>query len=371
MAVTTTTRFGVTRWSAGGDPFTRAQMDASHAAMESKGAMYARGTIAARPAAAAANVGMLYEATDQGGTLYWSTGAAWLPVAAPPLVPFPGAYILRPNHVIGLADNIASTAAQTLYTCPAGKRALVLAFGMRANTVAAVGMTLHACRAGAAAGTDTGVVSFGAVVDQNTFWRKPLPFPLVLGAGDVLRGVAATADSGDQQVEVIEFDTTASNLVDIYYAGAMTAGTAVYTVPAGSFLALQPSSPDSHGSGTANPPPHAGFVHSDTGSGMAAAAAGLVADPGTGGATAPTSFTEGAFLRTVDPLSGFGQTVSAAGSYGLAGPIGNDPGISSAVGTGIGPLFTLPAGAALRTSGGWNAGNGRLWIGGALVTDAA
>jgi hypothetical protein len=76
MAVTTTTRFGITRWSAGGDPFTRAQMDASHAAIESLGAMHQAGTFAARPAAAAANAGLYYLATDT-GVLYLSTGSAW------------------------------------------------------------------------------------------------------------------------------------------------------------------------------------------------------------------------------------------------------------------------------------------------------
>lgn len=84
MAVTTTSRLGVTRWSAGTDPFTRAQMDATMAAIEGKAAGFLRGTIAARPAAAAANIGFLYEATDEGGRLYWSTGATWLTVAGDP-----------------------------------------------------------------------------------------------------------------------------------------------------------------------------------------------------------------------------------------------------------------------------------------------
>jgi hypothetical protein len=35
MAVTTTARIGVTQWGAGTDPFTRAQMNASFAAIES------------------------------------------------------------------------------------------------------------------------------------------------------------------------------------------------------------------------------------------------------------------------------------------------------------------------------------------------
>lgn len=77
MTVTTTSRVGITRWSAGTDAFTRAQMDASHAAIEANVALYAEGTFAARPAAGKA--GRLYRATDTGG-FYWDTGAVWLPI---------------------------------------------------------------------------------------------------------------------------------------------------------------------------------------------------------------------------------------------------------------------------------------------------
>lgn len=74
MAVTTTSRLGVTRWSAGGDAFTRAQMDASHSALEAKAAIYLHGTAASRPAA---NVGgRFYLATDT-LTLSYDDGSNW------------------------------------------------------------------------------------------------------------------------------------------------------------------------------------------------------------------------------------------------------------------------------------------------------
>lgn len=76
MAVTTTARTGVTRWSAGADPFTRAQMDASHASLESVVAGRIASTAGTRPAAAAANEGFLHFATDTKAFSY-SDGAAW------------------------------------------------------------------------------------------------------------------------------------------------------------------------------------------------------------------------------------------------------------------------------------------------------
>lgn len=44
MAVTTTNRLGVYRWSEDTDPFNRAQMDISHANLEGQAAKYTRGT---------------------------------------------------------------------------------------------------------------------------------------------------------------------------------------------------------------------------------------------------------------------------------------------------------------------------------------
>lgn len=80
MAVTTTTRFDLPQWSSGSDaPVTRAQLTGAFAALGSEAAGYLEDTAANRPAAAAANKGFLFRATDT-GVLSISTGAAWLTV---------------------------------------------------------------------------------------------------------------------------------------------------------------------------------------------------------------------------------------------------------------------------------------------------
>lgn len=79
MAVTVSPRLGITRWSAGTDPFTRAQTDADHAALDLQVAIHKAGVFGALPAPAAANNGMYYLATDT-GDLYRSNGAAWTQV---------------------------------------------------------------------------------------------------------------------------------------------------------------------------------------------------------------------------------------------------------------------------------------------------
>lgn len=83
MAVTTTPRFGITRWSAGTDPFTRVQMDDSHSAIESKGAIYLQGTAATRPSAG--TVGRFYYATDT-TAFFYDDGTAWRNVSDPDTV---------------------------------------------------------------------------------------------------------------------------------------------------------------------------------------------------------------------------------------------------------------------------------------------
>lgn len=80
MTVSTGPRTGVTRWSAGSDPVTRAQFDASHAALEAGAVMATMGTLAARPAASAANAKTFYQ--DETGILYWSNGTTWVAVGA-------------------------------------------------------------------------------------------------------------------------------------------------------------------------------------------------------------------------------------------------------------------------------------------------
>jgi hypothetical protein len=82
MAVTTSPRMGVTRWSnSATDPITRAQMDASHASLEALAARDEQGLDLARPAPALQ--GRYYFATDA-TKLYRDSGAAWTQIATIP-----------------------------------------------------------------------------------------------------------------------------------------------------------------------------------------------------------------------------------------------------------------------------------------------
>lgn len=87
MAVTTTTRTGVTRWSSGSDAFNRAQMDDSHAALETNAAIYAQDVIGSRPTAG--KVGRFYWATDE-TKLYYDNGVSWTTVGTGVFLPMSG-----------------------------------------------------------------------------------------------------------------------------------------------------------------------------------------------------------------------------------------------------------------------------------------
>lgn len=82
MAVELTTRLRIPRWPLGTDPYLRSQRNATADELEARVALYGSGTLAARPAPAAANAGTYYTVTDPtgGGTvgaLYYSDGTKW------------------------------------------------------------------------------------------------------------------------------------------------------------------------------------------------------------------------------------------------------------------------------------------------------
>lgn len=109
MAASQTTRLNIYTWSAGNDPFTRDQLDESHTELESRVAVFFSGTIAARPAAAAANNRGFYLATDENtpyGILYYSNGTSWTSVNT---FGTPGA--ITPGDTI--AAGTATTAARS------------------------------------------------------------------------------------------------------------------------------------------------------------------------------------------------------------------------------------------------------------------
>lgn len=86
MTVTATPRLALPQYSAGSDHvITRAELDAAFLSIETNVALFKEGTFALRPAAAAANAGMFYLATDT-GVRFYSNGTTWTAVAASLLV---------------------------------------------------------------------------------------------------------------------------------------------------------------------------------------------------------------------------------------------------------------------------------------------
>lgn len=87
MAKSLTARLGLQRWSADTDTQERAEFDSAHAKLDDLAAMDMQGTLANRPAAAAANRGLYYfvigDATAANNDrFYRSTGAAWVEVGS-------------------------------------------------------------------------------------------------------------------------------------------------------------------------------------------------------------------------------------------------------------------------------------------------
>lgn len=90
MAITKSDRLGITRWSADTDTVSRAQFDEDNGQLNNVVAMDMQGTLANRPAAAAANRGLYYfvtgDATAANNDRIWrSTGAAWVEVLTGPI----------------------------------------------------------------------------------------------------------------------------------------------------------------------------------------------------------------------------------------------------------------------------------------------
>lgn len=79
MAITSSPRLGITRWSDPADPFTRAQMEASNAALDNLAAIDVAGLLASRPAAGVR--GRWYATTDATKQLFREDGTTWHEVA--------------------------------------------------------------------------------------------------------------------------------------------------------------------------------------------------------------------------------------------------------------------------------------------------
>lgn len=82
MALTLSTRLGLTLWGLGSDPYNRAQRQAAHEKLDDLVAIDRQGVLLDRPAAAAANRGMFWTLTDtaDAGVTHRSDGTTWRPV---------------------------------------------------------------------------------------------------------------------------------------------------------------------------------------------------------------------------------------------------------------------------------------------------
>lgn len=82
MAVTSTTRFGLTSWSSGDDPLGRAQFQSDNLAVEALGAIWRTGTNTERPAASTASAARSFYYSTTDSVLYYSDGTNWRSVGA-------------------------------------------------------------------------------------------------------------------------------------------------------------------------------------------------------------------------------------------------------------------------------------------------
>lgn len=85
MAISASSRLGITRWSADTDQVGRAQFDGDHGKLDDLAAMDMQGTLANRPAASAANRGLFYTVVGDAtaannGKMYRSDGTGWLAI---------------------------------------------------------------------------------------------------------------------------------------------------------------------------------------------------------------------------------------------------------------------------------------------------
>lgn len=134
MAVTTSSRVGVTQWSSSSDQFTRTQMDSSHAAIESLVAIYGQGVIGSRPTAG--KVGRFYWATDEDKG-YYDTGVAWKTIGAGVFLPLSGGTLSGSlAAATSLTVTSGSVLAATSATVGTGTTSAVLTAGAGSHSLA-------------------------------------------------------------------------------------------------------------------------------------------------------------------------------------------------------------------------------------------
>jgi hypothetical protein len=231
VALSTTLRLALQRWSAGTDPFTRAQMDTAHANIDDLVAMDQQGTLAARPAAAAANRGLYYFATDV-NRLYRSNGSVWhhmtdvnqmdLSIMTPG-VPSPGIRRIAPLFL-----NVAGEL--NLLTVPAGRKYVVKSLILACH--GSQGANVQAYVPGTCYLLPTG---FG-VAAQST---EVVEMAQVLNAGESLKVSADIGGMVNVMVTYVDLPSTDAPVRMISAPGSPAAAntfTTVYTAPSAMLL---------------------------------------------------------------------------------------------------------------------------------------
>ncbi len=200
MAVTSTTRFGITRWSDGDDSFTRVQMDGSHASIEELGVIYDEGLESELPVPGLN--GRLYYATDT-ETLSYDNGAEWQTLT--PVVAMEGATLgdLNITGTLTAETGAAFTGPGAVTVCTSGTRP---------------------------ADPTEGQVIYETDTDSYYGWRGSMWLPI--GGGATGGGVDDVFYENSQLVNTSYTITTGKNAMS---AGPITIdGGVTVTVPSGS-----------------------------------------------------------------------------------------------------------------------------------------
>jgi hypothetical protein len=240
MAVTTSPRMGVTRWSnSATDPITRAQMDASHASLEALAARDEQGLDLGRPAPALQ--GRYYFATDA-TKLYRDSGAAWTQIATIPAA----------NYFTG---TVSLNADSVTPAAPSHSAAL----GVNRNvTGGGVFLSLKNFAAGGS-GVDWGIGTYtagelaaGVAITGAGGWSGPPPF--LLNSSGTIRASGTThyfgGYAGDLTTGAAVMLATLGSTSQVYVAAqgaAATIDTVVRSQGTGGLVWLQPNSDSTKG----------------------------------------------------------------------------------------------------------------------------
>jgi hypothetical protein len=238
MAVTTTSRLGISRWSDDGDPFTRGQMDLSHAALEDLAAKFIASNT--QPSSTASNARTLWLNTTNNTLSYYSSesdGGQWLSVNSP------GSAGQMTTHSFTINQNSAGVLTQYAridhtHALPLAEIQSFLTDYIAKSAVSAKGDLLVA--AASQSVTRLGVGSNNQILIADSAATNGLRWGSVVAAsiqdGSVTNGKLAAGAVTDDKVTSV----TAAKVSDAYGKGT--------AVPAGRRITISATQP----SGSAN-----------------------------------------------------------------------------------------------------------------------